>query len=372
MSNSLPQFKIIETPHSGYHWDGSSRRFFEGWYYRVTLPIHGESFAFMYSIEDPAGGQPYSGGAAQILGPEDSYLCRTFPDVKKFWASPESLGLGHWGKTDLQIQPQYLEPQVFDSRVEEGYQATATLNQGYLHDPGSGSRCYWQYEIKPIYGWGDSGGIQKSTAGMLSFLPVFEPGWQILMASGLATGWIDWNGEKYEFQNAPAYSEKNWGGAFPQKWFWINCNCFQGETDLTLTAGGGKRGVLWWMESVAMICLHYRGKFYEFVPWNSQVSWNIEPWGKWKMQARNSQFEVELIGTVNSPGTYVRTPTAEGMVFCCRDTARGNLRLQLRELLGKSVDKSGKQRSRIILDARSSLSALEVGGGPWDAAWEVS
>src|SRR6478672_439584 len=286
MSNSLSKLKTIETPHSGYHWDGSSRRFFEGWYYRITLPIQGQSFAFMYSIEDPRGGQPYSGGAAQILGPKDSYLCRTFPDVNKFWAHRESLGLGHWGRTDLQIKPDYLEPQVFDSRVEEGYQATATLNQGYLH----------------------------------------EPGRQILMAHGLATGWIDWNGERYEFKDAPAYSEKNWGGAFPQKWFWINCNCFQGEDDLALTAGGGKRGVLWWMESVAMICLHYRGKFYEFVPWNSQVSWNIEPWGSWKMQARNSQFEVELIGTTNSPGTYVRTPTEKGMAFCCRDTTHGELR----------------------------------------------
>ncbi|MEG4799715.1 tocopherol cyclase family protein [Microcoleus sp. ARI1-B5] len=369
MSNSPSKIKTIETPHSGYHWDGSSRRFFEGWYYRITLPIHGQSFAFMYSIEDPRGGQPYSGGAAQILGPKDSYLCRTFPDVNKFWAHRDTLGLGHWRKTDLQIKPEYLQPQVFDSRVEEGYQATATLNQGYLHDPGSGTHCFWQYEIQPVYGWGNSDELQKSTAGMLSFLPVFEPGWQILMAHGLATGWIDWNGERYEFKDAPAYTEKNWGGAFPQKWFWINCNSFQGESDLALTAGGGKRGVLWWMESVAMICLHYRGKFYEFVPWNSQVSWNIEPWGSWKMQARNSQFEVELIGTTNSSGTYVRTPTAKGLAFCCRDTTHGNLRLQLRELLGQNVEKNGKQSSKIILEAQSSLSGLEVGGGPWDEVW---
>jgi len=31
-----------QTPHSGYHWDGSSRRF-EGWYYRVTLPECGQT-----------------------------------------------------------------------------------------------------------------------------------------------------------------------------------------------------------------------------------------------------------------------------------------------------------------------------------------
>ncbi len=372
MSNSLSKHKTLETPHSGYHWDGSYRRFFEGWYYRITLPIHAQSFAFMYSIEDPRGSQPYSGGVAQILGPEDKYLCRTFPDVNKFWAHRDKLGLGHWGRTNLQIKPEYLAPQTFDSHIEEGYQATATLNQGYLHDPGSGKHCYWQYEIKPIYGWGNSAEIQKSTAGILSFLPIFEPGWQILMSHGLATGWIDWNDQRYEFTDVPAYSEKNWGGAFPQKWFWINCNCFQGESDLAITAGGGRRGVLWWMESVAMIGIHYRGKLYEFAPWNSQVSWDIEPWGKWTMRARNSQFEVELIGSTKTPGNYVRVPTAKGMTFCCRDTTHGNLHLQIRELLGGNVDKSGKQRSRIILEAQSSLCGLEVGGGPWDEVWQTN
>ncbi|MGB8689190.1 MAG: tocopherol cyclase family protein, partial [Microcoleus sp.] len=49
MSNPLSQLKTLETPHSGYHWDSSTRRFFEGWYYRITLPIHQQSFAFMYS-----------------------------------------------------------------------------------------------------------------------------------------------------------------------------------------------------------------------------------------------------------------------------------------------------------------------------------
>jgi len=38
----------------------------------------------------------------------------------------------------------------------------------------------------------------------------------------------------------PQLIEKNWGGAFPQKWFWLNCNSFDGEPDLALTAGGGR------------------------------------------------------------------------------------------------------------------------------------
>jgi hypothetical protein len=40
-----------QTPHSGYHWDKANReRFFEGWYFRITIP-QGPSFAWMYSIE---------------------------------------------------------------------------------------------------------------------------------------------------------------------------------------------------------------------------------------------------------------------------------------------------------------------------------
>jgi len=362
LSISKDLFQLTQTPHSGYHWDGSSRRFFEGWYYRVTLPQIGQTFAFMYSIEDPIGGKSHSGGASQILGPNDEYLCRTFPDVSKFWARHDALALGHWGKTNLHIQPLYLLPKEFEHYVQQGYQATATLNQGFIQDPASGQFCRWQYKIQPLLGWGNQRSIQQSTAGWLSFLQIFEPGWQILMAHGLASGWIDWNGKIYEFTNAPAYSEKNWGGAFPQKWFWVNCNSFEGESDLALTAGGGRRGVLWWMESVAMIGLHYRGKFYEFVPWNSIVNWDIQPWGTWKMQARNEEYEVNLIGTTDLSGTPLRAPTENGLVFCCRDTMQGQLNLELREL--------GRGKSKIILKAHSFLCGLETGGGPWESSWQ--
>ncbi len=360
---SIPKnlLQSTQTPHSGYHWDGSSRRFFEGWYYRVTLPQNSTTFAFMYSIEDPIGAKMHSGGAAQILGPNDEYLWRTFPDLKRFWASESQLELGHWGKTDLNTQPILLLPEEFDCHVQQGYQATANWNQGVIRDPSSDRYCRWQYAIEPIYGWGDRDKPQQSTAGWLSSLPIFEPGWQILMAHGLATGWIEWNGKRYKFTNAPAYGEKNWGGAFPQKWFWLNCNSFDGETDLALTAGGGRRGVLWWMESVALVGLHYRGKFYEFVPWNSQVEWNIQPWGNWQMQARNSQFEVELTGITHLPGTPLRAPTQNGLIFCCKDTMTGRLSLELRD------HRTGK--SKLILAAKSSLCGLEIGGGSWDEPW---
>jgi tocopherol cyclase len=47
------------------------------------------------------------------------------------------------------------------------------------------------------------------------------------MAEGRATGWLQWGDERHEFTGAPAYAEKNWGGGFPSKWVWVQCNTFE-------------------------------------------------------------------------------------------------------------------------------------------------
>ena len=353
-SNTLSN--TLQTPHSGYHWNRLDPHYFEGWYYRLTIPAIAQTFAFMYSIEDPLGNNPNSGGAVQILGIDEAYLCRTFPNVKRFFAHRHDLAFGHWGKANLD-RARLLSTAEFNNYVTEGYQATATLNQGSIYDPIRNEYCRWEYQIEPLYGWGNPQQPQ-STAGWLSSLPIFEPGWQITMAHGLATGWIEWHGKHYQFINAPAYSEKNWGGSFPQKWFWLNCNSFEGDADLALTAGGGIRQMLWWQEEVALIGIHYQGKFYEFVPWNARISWQIEPWGKWQMQATSDRYEVTVIGETSLLGTYVRTPTEKGLVFNCRDTTRGNLSLELSDRTGKTIVK-----------ANSMQAGLEVGGSPWDKAW---
>lgn len=355
-----------QAPHSGYHWSGSYHRFFEGWYFRVTLPRYQQSFAFMYSIEDPAGASLHSGGAAQILGPDDGYLCRTFPDVSQFWAWGDRLGLGH-GRRRSQtptgdrsnIGGKYFSPQPDSQPIEDSYQVSDRWHQGHLQEP-NGNHARWYFTVQPVYRWGQPWALQQATAGWMSFLPIFEPGWQVLMAHGLATGWIEWNGTRYLLQNAPFYAEKNWGGSFPQKWFWMQCNAFDAIPDLTLTAVGGRRQVLGQMESVGMVGIHHRGEFYEFVPWNASVNWHVLPWGDWKMWADSDRHQVEVIGTTTRDPALVRVPTQEGLVFACRDTTRGDLRVKLWE----------KSSDRLLLNAHSSLAGLETGGS-WDGVWRT-
>ena len=80
------------------------------------------------------------------------------------------------------------------------------------------------------------------------------------------------------------------------------------------------------------------------------------------MQAKNLNYEVELTGTTQLPGTSLRAPTSNGLNFCCRDTMQGELNLELREVNGS--------KSQVILNASSNLCGLEVGGDDWDHYWQ--
>eukprot|EP00741_Cyanophora_paradoxa_P017245 tig00020961_g16657.t1 len=364
----------LQPPHSGYHWRGQTRRFFEGWYFRITLPQNHETVAFMYSIEDPAGGAPCSLSGAQILGPRDEYVWQTSRDVGRFWAWPKRLGLGNWFEAApaLHTGPaRPLPPDQFEQEVREGYQVTARLHQGCLRDKETGDIVRWRYRTRPAYGygapWGDK--PQKSTASWVSSLQAFEPGWQVLMAHGFATGYVDWRGERFDFVDAPAYSEKNWGGAFPTKWFWMNCNLFEGEADLALTVGGGLRGVPWQSEPerAAMIAVHHAGRLYEFVPWNTDagagaVSWRIDPWGRWHVRAEANGYVAEVTAWTDEPGCPLRAPTREGLVHVCRDAMRGRCRLVL-------ARRGPAGAHEVLVDAVSDACGVEVGGGPWEETW---
>lgn len=343
-------------PHSGYHWQGQSP-FFEGWYVRLILPQSRESFAFMYSIENPAGDRLYSGGAVQILGPEngekDQLLCRTFPSIKNFWASPSQFALGHWGKHSPSLKPQPLAPQNFFSMVREGYQIYQNHHQGRITV--ANQQCRWNFTVKPLITWGNSRNYPKATAGWLSFLPLFDPGWQILLAQGVATGELEWRGKKYNLDQALVYAEKNWGRSFPSQWFWLQANHFSNYPGLSITAAAGERIVLGRPEEVGLVGIHHQGNFYEFGPGNSKLTWNVAQWGSWQLTAVNSNYWLELSGYTQDPGILVHTPTAQGLQLNCRDTTRGNLHLKL-----------GSISQGLMVVAETDTAGLEVGGN-----WEL-
>ena len=141
----------FRTPHSGYHFAGQRRSWFEGWYFRVTLPEEKKSFAFMYSIEDPAGGSERSGMGVQVMGPrpaggagsEEGYLCHYTRNVHRFWGDERALELGACLERDpkeptLAAPRGMLPAETFERRVARGFQVNESLHQGCVVANGAG------------------------------------------------------------------------------------------------------------------------------------------------------------------------------------------------------------------------------------------
>jgi len=362
----------LAPPHSGYHLRGRKRGF-EGWYHRLTLPS-GPSFAFVYSIFDPADeDSPRHGVGVQLFGPDEQASgLRIASAGDAFWADEHALALGH---TTLGVALRRPAPaKAFARFVQQGWQLTSTRHQGKCDD------ISWSYDVEPRLGWGGGKDAkQYSTAGWLAALPVFEPHYQILMAHGLASGHVSWRGQRYDFESAPAYTEKNWGGAFPSRWFWLQCNAFDGLPGVALTCAGGARGVpLRGEEDVAMIGVHVEREdaFYPF----PNVRWSVSPWGSWRLDGEYEDVRVSVTASCDDAGTLVACPTAAGMTDgISRETFNGKLELRLWRIAGSQPIRSGscpcpseEDGDTILLEASTERAALEVGGGPWEDVWEGS
>jgi hypothetical protein len=238
------------------------RRFTEGWYYRLTLPEHNESFVFIFSIEDAGryvNGKksPLTLACMQMLGPCDTYLVQSDEDDAKFWGWKHAHALGctfEWkksfveetGKNEYLSNIAALTPEEWRGAVQSGFQILPFHFQGRLcgHDGMLGGVkvnqgknkgiVEYDFEVQPVAGWGnypplssslDTNNVpsakehneknnhyrQLSTAGWLASFPVFEPHWQVTMAHARASGCLNWNGTVYNFNDAPFYGEKNWG-----------------------------------------------------------------------------------------------------------------------------------------------------------------
>ena len=412
-------------PHSGYHRTvGARRPFFEGWYFRVTLPEARDNLSLIYHVYDPdLRDSPRRAAGAQVCTPGGGYLFRESSDVDAFAAAPHALALRMpMGRPDAPNEADEADDdEMFyevscDGRRHRGRLVASTTREDESIWPSAKrvETVAWDFSVSVQAGFGARGdgagetSEHTSTAGWLSALPVFEPHYQILMAHGLASGHVTVDGMRTEFANAPAYAEKNWGGAgFPSKWFWTQCNAFPAAPGVSVTATGANRGVVLvpgMREEVAGILIHVSegtgsnpGEesktsdaeskptvLYQFLPIRAggeepaEIAWSVAPWGSWRVSAKTSTHECVVSCCIESadarPGdtTVLRAPVDDhrrGMEPSCRESFRGRMTVSLWERKGRGWG-SGARGRAVLHEVVSDVAAVEVGGGPWDETWE--
>lgn len=234
--------------------------FFEGWYLRVILPNTNQSYAFMFSVESPGI------GTVQLLDADENLHISYLKNGSKFYCYNPFTMAGQWAYANAAAQePRPLNGIEFEKAVMQGYQLSRNACHGRF---GAGDDLVqWGFDYSPYIGWGDRNGKQRATSTWVGWLKLFEPGYQVTMGHGVVKqGYIQIGQNRIDVTDAVVYGEKNWGSAFPSKWWWVQANGFwdQACRDLTVTALGAYRKVLWNTECVGMICVHYQGFMYEF------------------------------------------------------------------------------------------------------------
>ena len=329
-------------PHAGYHGTGANplKQFFEGWYLRLTTQSQG-SIALIFHVFDEHTSRQSSrqGVGMQVITPSGSTFVES-SDLSMF------RGDAH----NLEIRNYFPSTQDYFRLTENRVSGRTSTGQGPI-------MADFDIDLFPKVGWGGSGDSrQYSTAGWLAAFPIFEPHYQVLISKGTAMGSMtvtssaDGKKVEYDFTDATIYLEKNWGGSFPSRWWWIQCNTF--ESDLCVTSTGAERRLplLNQQEEVALVALHWNGEFLPF----PTVDWEVE-WGKWKVSGEYDQYSVQLEGTCRDIGLPVKCPTDSGMEEIALETFKGELRVVL--------FKNGVK----VLDEYSIEACLEVGGLPWSS-----
>lgn len=343
-------------PNSHSHYVSNQKKipYFEGWFLRAVLP-NGDSFAFIYAIES------LGKGCVQVIDPSDTLHIGQLDSNSVFHASKKRWELSHWGH-----RPPYLpKPSNYpaletNQPVLQGWQVDYFGTHGSMYT--ESTNVQWKLDYQPTLGWGTRG-TGRHTGTWLASFPVFEPGYQVLMAHGyVSDGWVKIGDSMFDLKGSTVYAEKNWGRGFPPKWFWMQANTFQSELDLCVVALGARRTVIVAKETVGLIGIHYNGQLFEFANWSStQMNWRTT-WGDWFIEAKSRNgFSATVSGHCKDDGMQILGPTDTGMAYTMRDTTQGTLHVRL-------CDPQGN----VVVDDQCDTAQLEIGGDDWDIPWEAS
>lgn len=323
--------------HNRYHWVGQSP-YFEGWYFKVSEPETRRSHFFIYAIYTPSGESPESCAfmMAGINSAGDDRLVQARYPVSEFHSSAA----------------------VFDTRI--GPDNLARGDGDALQACGSvrdnGTACAWEIDFTITETW-------KHTMGWMGLLPDLQTYWHVGAMSARASGWVEWDGERYEFEDCPGYQEKNWGDEFPETWFWIQANDFDDPEVCCLSVGGASMPIGPLVLDACGIGFRFRDRLYTFsYPQQpARITSRVGP-GLWQVQAARGRHRI-FIDAQCEPGGLLNllNPTVTGIEQWTWESTRGTARVRLQEL------RAGGWHD--LVDTESGLAGTEFGGRQW-VGWE--
>ena len=294
----------------------------EGYFYRVTDPRTGRVVIALLGVNRGPDGPWATVGLATADATGRSTL-RTAA-LPSAWADPDRLG----------------------ARSGRAFVGHA---RGVDVDLGEGARLH--VEIDRADEW-----PRRSFGGSSVFqcVPALNQYWHPWLLGGRARGWVEAGDERWEFDGAQVYGEKNWGGeGFPDSWWWGQAQAFDDPGVCVAFAGGQIHSGPLRTEVTALVVRLPDGRVVRLGdPVVSPVRAEVSD-DEWRLSGRGFGWRIDVLG---------RSPLERAHVLPVPLPSEGRNTAGALEHLAGELDVTVRRRGRVVWSGRSTLAALEHGG----------
>tara|TARA_B100000965_G_C19592044_1_gene758411 strand:- start:1913 stop:2887 length:975 start_codon:yes stop_codon:yes gene_type:complete len=210
--NQLLRIHAIWNPHV-YHGWGRSKRFFEGWYYKIVNKSQTRAFAIIPGIAMDENGNKQS--FIQVLDGINNIAKYHKFDAAEFKPTPR--------KHSLKIANNYFSKD------------SISLNLPDLEG---------DLKFQNLSPWSNSL-LSPGIMGPYSFIPFMECYHGIISMNHNILGSLKYNNANISFDKGKGYMEKDWGHSFPKAYIWMQSNHFS-KPDISLKSS---IAIIPWMKS---------------------------------------------------------------------------------------------------------------------------
>ena len=316
--NQLLKLHAIWNPHV-YHGWGRSKKFFEGWYYKIVDKSQTNAFAIIPGIAMDENGKKQS--FIQVLDGKNLKADYFKFDSDEFKPTPKKHHLyiaeNHFSKTNLSINLPNLEGNL---------------------------------TFKNLSPWSNTF-LSPGIMGPYSFVPFMECYHGIVSMNHDIEGSLFQNGKKISFDGGKGYMEKDWGHSFPKAYVWMQSNHFSNSS----ISFKSSVAIIPWLKSsfighIAGVLID--GKLIEFTTYNGTKlnSCDISK-EEVNISMENKLFKLK-IKALREEATTLAAPISGFMDGRIDESMKAQIKVKL-------ID---KKSNKIILNDTGNSAGIEVAG----------
>jgi tocopherol cyclase len=305
----------------GFHGQGITKNFFEGWYFKFVSADQSQRWAVIPGIFRGLGGESRDEAFVQVLDGSSGRSWYHRFEMSEFSASPNRfdvrVGGNHFHERGAELDLPQLKGHLEITTALKPWPVT-------LSSPG-------------IMGW----------YGLVPFMECFHG---IVSFGHDLKGQLEVEGSTVSFDGGKGYIEKDWGKNFPSGYIWLHSNHVESDPQASLVASAA---IIPWLRRPFrgfIMGLHHLGTLHRWTTYNgsqeellslddSHVTWRVSgPDGVLELRAERKR------------GGLLHAPLREAMHQRVEETMDG--RIEIRHTKG----------SKVLLDSVATCGAMEVFG----------